>query len=139
MELNEYKEIKNKRYSPKEVLANLVIASKFVIGIKGESLVIALGEEFIKNVNNKNVLEKLNSDSLEKIINYWSLSIGQAIAYGYIVFNNIIFENKELTEKEITDMFVYTMRLYSPDNAVKFVIEKFRKDNIEIDRWVSNV
>lgn len=79
---------------------------------------------FIKNIKNKDVLENVNIKSLEKIKNYWGLSIGQAIAYGYIVFSNLNFENKSLTEDEITNMFVFEMQIYSPDNAVEFVERK---------------
>lgn len=79
---------------------------------------------FIENIKNKDVLENVNIKSLEKIKNYWGLSIGQAIAYGYIVFSNLNFENKSLTEDEITNMFVFEMQIYSPDNAVEFVERK---------------
>ena len=124
MELNEYKKIKDRRYSPKEVLAHLIISNEDVANKEYESMVASLENTFIKNINNKNILEKVSTKSLEKIINYWSLSIGQAIAYGMIVFYNLGFENKEFNEKEITDMFIYVMRFYSPDNAVEFVERK---------------
>ena len=78
----------------------------------------------MENINNRAILENANVKSLEKIKNYWSLSIGQAVAYGYIVFSNLKFEEKDFKEKEITDMFVYEMQLYSPDNAVEFVERK---------------
>ncbi len=95
-------------------------------------MVSSLENTFIKNINNRTILEKVDITLLKKIENYWSLSIGQAMAYGMIVFFNLGFENKEFTEKEITDMFVYVMKLYSPDNAVEFVRTKFNaKDNIE--------
>lgn len=124
MEFNEYNEIKNKVYSPKEVLAHLLIASKEVIGENGKNLIDKLTSVFIKNIKNKDVLENVNIKSLEKIKNYFGLSIGQAIAYGYIVFSNLNFENKSLTEDEITNMFVFEMQIYSPDNAVEFVERK---------------
>ena len=124
MEFNEYNEIKNKVYSPKEVLAHLLIASKEVIGESEKNLIDKLTSVFIKNIKNKDVLENVNIKSLEKIKNYWGLSIGQAIAYGYIVFSNLNFENKSLTEDEITNMFVFEMQIYSPDNAVEFVERK---------------
>lgn len=124
MEFYEYNEIKNKVYSPKEVLAHLLIASKEVIGENGKNLIDKLTSVFIKNIKNKDVLENVNIKSLEKIKNYWGLSIGQAIAYGYIVFSNLNFENKSLTEDEITNMFVFEMQIYSPDNAVEFVERK---------------
>lgn len=124
MEFNEYNEIKNKVYSPKEVLAHLLIASKEVIGENEKNLIDKLTSVFIKNIKNKDVLENVNIKSLEKIKNYWGLSIGQAIAYGYIVFSNLNFENKSLTEDEITNMFVFEMQIYSPDNAVEFVERK---------------
>ena len=128
MELNEYKQIKNRRYSPKEVLAHFIISNGDVINKEFKSMVASLENTFIKNINNKTILEKVDIDLLKKIENYWSLSIGQAIAYGMIVFHNLSFENKEFNEKEITDMFVYVMRLYSPSNAVEFVREKFKKN-----------
>ena len=132
MELNEYKQIKNRRYSPKEVLAHLVVSAGNITNKNFESLIVALDHEFIKNVANNKILEKISIKSLEKIKNYWSLSIGQAIAYGNIVFYNLMFENKEISEDEITDMFVYVMKLYSPDNAVEFVKTKFNNSsNIE--------
>lgn len=124
MEFNEYKQINNKRYSPKEVLAHLVVASKEVIGENGKALIEKLTAIFMDNISNGAILEKVNIKSLEKIKNYWSLTIGQAVAYGYIVFSNLKFEDKNFTEDEITNMFVYEMQLYSPDNAVEFVERK---------------
>lgn len=124
MEFNEYKQINNKRYSPKEVLAHLVVASKEVIGENGKDLIEKLTAIFMNNISNGAILEKVNIKSLEKIKNYWSLTIGQAVAYGYIVFSNLKFEDKNFTEDEITNMFVYEMQLYSPDNAVEFVERK---------------
>lgn len=128
MELNEYKQIKNMRYSPKEVLAHFIISNGDVVNKEFKSMVASLENTFIKNINNRTILEKVDITLLKKIENYWSLSIGQAIAYGMIVFYNLGFENKEFNEKEITDMFVYVMRLYSPSNAVEFVKEKFKKN-----------
>ena len=124
MEFNEYKQINNKRYSPKEVLAHLVVASKEVIGENRKDLIEKLTGIFMDNISNGAILEKVNIKSLEKIKNYWSLTIGQAVAYGYIVFSNLKFEDKNFTEDEITNMFVYEMQLYSPDNAVEFVERK---------------
>ena len=124
MEFNEYKQISSKRYSPKEVLAHLIVASKKVIGENGKDLIEKLTSVFMENINNRVILENANVKSLEKIKNYWSLSIGQAVAYGYIVFSNLKFEEKDFKENEITDMYVYEMQLYSPDNAVEFVERK---------------
>ena len=124
MEFNEYKQINNKRYSPKEVLAHLVVASKEVIGENGKDIIEKLTAIFMDNISNGAILEKVNIKSLEKIKNYWSLTLGQAVAYGSIVFSNLKFEDKNFTEDEITNMFVYEMQLYSPDNAVEFVERK---------------
>lgn len=124
MELNEYKQIKNRRYSPKEVLAHFIISNGDVVNKEFNSMVSSLENTFIKNINNRAILENANVKSLEKIKNYWSLSLGQAVAYGYIVFSNLKFEEKDFKEEEITDMFVYEMQLYSPDNAVEFVERK---------------
>lgn len=124
MKFKEYKEIKNRRYSPKEVLAHLVISSENIVNKNVESLTNSLEQVFIENISNQNILEKLELNVLEKITNYWSLTLNQAMSYGYIVFNNLIFEEKEFTQEKIADMFVYAMRLYSPDNAEDFVKSK---------------
>ncbi len=115
------KVIENKKYSPKEVLAYFIVCSRNVMNGNLDNYISSLKEELIKNANNRQILENVKLEFLEKIINYWSLSQKELLAYGYIVFNNLLYENKELTEKEITDMFIYTMRLYSPSNAEDFV------------------
>lgn len=127
MELKEFEEIKNRRYSPKETLAYLIISVNKAKTKSMQNFVTILEEEIIKDINKSYYMDKIQRKSLEKIINYWSLSIDQVIAYGYIVFNSIAFEEKPLTEDKITDVFAYTMRLYSPDNAEEFVKNKFLK------------
>ena len=82
----------------------------------------------MQNYNNKGILENVKLELLEKITNYWSLTLNQAMCYGHIIFNNIIFENKKITPEEVTDMFIYVMRLYSPNNAEEFVNLKVNKE-----------
>lgn len=125
MELKEFEKIKNSRYSPKETLAYLIVSTKNIDNKNIEKLITLLKEELVKSINKSILIDKIKLSSIEKVINYWSLSIEQVIAYGYIVFHNLLFEEKPFTEEMITDMFVYVMRLYSPDNAVQFVSEKF--------------
>lgn len=134
MELKEFEKIKNSRYSPKEALAFLVISNKNTKENNIDSLMNLLKEELVKNINRSNLIDRIKITSIEKIINYWSLSIEQVIAYGYIVFNNLLFEEKPFTEEKITDMFVYVMRLYSPDNAVEFM--KKRMSNVWKNRFI---
>ncbi len=125
--MKKLKEIINRKYTPKEALAYFVISTGKSTNTEVDKLVDILIKELIQNNNRKDLMDKLEVKSIEKIINYWNLSIEQVIAYGYIVFNNIIFEGNSLTEEKITDMFVYVMRLHSPDNAVEFVDNKLEK------------
>lgn len=122
--MKKFNEIIKRKYAPKEALAYFVISANKSADVNADKLVDTLINELIQNNNRKELMDKLKLDSIEKIINYWILSMEQVIAYSYIVFNNIIFEEKPLTEEKITDMFVYVMRLYSPDNAVEFVEQK---------------
>jgi len=124
--------IENKKYSPKEALAYFVVSAKNVMNKNLESYMTSLKEELLKNSNNKQILENLKLESLEKVINYWSLSVKEVLSYGYIVFSNLLFENKELTERKIADMFIYVMRIYSPSN----VIERW---NIENNAWIGGI
>ncbi len=124
MNMKKFNEIIKRKYAPKEALAYFVISANKSADVNADKLVDTLINELIQNNNRKELMDKLKLDSIEKIINYWILSMEQVIAYSYIVFNNIIFEEKQLTEEKITDMFVYVMRLYSPDNAVEFVEQK---------------
>ena len=127
MNMKKFNEIIKRKYAPKEALAYFVISANKSADVNADKLVDTLINELIQNNNRKELMDKLKLDSIEKIINYWTLSMEQVIAYSYIVFNNIIFEEKPLTEEKITDMVVYVMRLYSPDNAVEFVENKIEQ------------
>lgn len=127
MNMKTVEEIIKRKYTPKEALAYFVISANKTTDTNVDKLVDALIKELIQNNDRKKLMDKLKLDTIEKIINYWNLSMEQVIAYSHIVFNNIIFEEKPLTEEKITDMFVYVMRLYSPDNAVEFVNNKITK------------
>ena len=127
MELSEFEKIKNMKYSPKEALAYFVITTKYSQEKNINSLITMLKEELVGNTNKSNLIDRIKWTSIQRITNYWSLSIEQVIAYGYIVFNSLIFEEKNFTEEQITDMFIYVMRLYSPDNAVEFATNKLKK------------
>ena len=127
MELSEFEKIKNMKYSPKEALAYFVITIKYSQEKNVDSLVATLKEELVENTNRSNLIDRIKWTSIQRITNYWSLSIEQVIAYGYIVFTSLIFEEKDFTEEQVTDMFIYVMRLYSPDNAVEFATNKLKK------------
>lgn len=127
MELSEFEKIKNMKYSPKEALAYFVITNKYSQEKNINSLITMLKEELVGNTNRSNLVDRIKWTSIQRITNYWSLSIEQVIAYGYIVFTSLIFEEKDFTEEQVTDMFIYIMRLYSPDNAVEFVTNKLKK------------
>lgn len=130
MNLEDYKELKNKRYSPKETLAYFIVSSNNVIDKSLGVLINSLEQELFNRNKESNILEKIDATYYEKIINYWSLSMEQVLSYAYIVFNNLLFENKEIVDENITDMFIYVMRLYSPNNAEEFVITKYNKKNL---------
>lgn len=127
MKLNEFEKIKNMKYSPKEALAYFIITIKYSQEKNVDSLVATLKEELVENTNRSNLIDRIKWTSIQRITNYWSLSIEQVIAYGYVVFNSLIFEEKNFTEEQVTDMFIYVMRLYSPDNAVEFATNKLKK------------
>ena len=127
MKLNEFEKIKNMKYSPKESLAYFIITIKYSQEKNVDSLVATLKEELVENTNRSNLIDRIKWTSIQRITNYWSLSIEQVIAYGYVVFNSLIFEEKNFTEEQVTDMFIYVMRLYSPDNAVEFATNKLKK------------
>lgn len=121
MNMKKVEEFMKRKYTPKEALAYFVISVNKTTDTNVDKLVDTLIKELIQSNDRKELMNKLKLATIEKIINYWNLSMEQVIAYSHIVFNNIIFEEKPLTEEKITDMFVYVMRLYSPDNAVEFV------------------
>ena len=132
MELKEYKEIRNKRYLPKEVLGYLIVSAENVTDKNLESLIVSFENELLRHMKDKNILEKLDENLLKKIINYWNMSISQAVAYAYIVFHTIMFEEKGFSRENIADMFAYTMRLYSPDNAEDFVNQKNNNFGVDV-------
>ena len=126
MILEEYKKIKNKKYSPKELLAYLIISIKNTKEINLNKLLKSFEKQLLENLNNKDIYNKIDSKLLYEIKNYWDLSTKEILAYAYIVFYILTFEEKELTEKQILITFIYVMRLYSPGNALDFVKSKLK-------------
>ena len=128
MKIKEFQAIFNVRYNPKQALGYFVESSKELKNtINIEDTLILLEEKLLDNNKNINILENLSINSLDKITNYWSLSLEQVIDYGYIIFNEILKFSKDFTEDIITDTFITVMQLYSPDNAVTFVNKRIGK------------
>lgn len=48
MELNEYKEIRNKRYSPKKILGYLITSAENVVDKNLETLIVSFENELLK-------------------------------------------------------------------------------------------
>lgn len=123
MEVNEYRELKNRKYTPKAVMEYLVISSDNITDKNIESLMNAFENELFRNMNNKDTFRKW-----DKVIeNCWNLSTNQALAYAYLVFDALIFEEKDFLSKTIADMFVYMMKFHSPDNAEDLVASKLER------------
>lgn len=126
MNIEKYKKEKRRRYSPKETLAYFIVISKKANEKSINNFQNYLSSELLYHLNDNDIIFEIDSNLLEKIINYWSLTRSQVVAYSYILFDNLIFENKDFSEENITDMFVYLMRLYSPSDAEEFVENKLK-------------
>lgn len=129
--INEYLNIKDRVYSPKEALAYFIVSERKAKEKNVDNIVTILKEKLIRNIENKDIVEKIELTTFEKITNYWALSIEQVISYGYIVFNTLKFEEEPFTEEKICDMFNYSMRLYSPNNAVDYFKSKLKQNEVE--------
>lgn len=124
MELKIFQEIMQNRYSPKEALGYYVSILNEITERMSISEIIIILQKRLLTISRSNAKEELTLKSLEKIRNYWNLSIEQVVDYGYILFNYLKFESKMFTQDTLTDTFIYVMKLYSPDNAVSFVNKK---------------
>ena len=117
-----------KKYSPKENLAFIIVASKNSIFKEFNVLIKQLETLLEKNKNTDEILDMKDNDLITKIKNYWQLEKSQVIAYGYLVFNQFKVSKEKMTAENITTAYIYQMRLYSPDNAVEFVQRNFNVD-----------
>ena len=134
MKIEKIKKIMNKKYSPTEALGYyLSILDSNIEDCSMEEIVALLEQQLLKTESSIEIMEKINIEALHKIINYWSMTIEQVIDYGFIVFNNIIQNSKTINDEVVTDTFIFIMRLYSPDNAVSYTNQKFRKWQVTKD------
>ncbi len=117
-----------KKYSPKENLAFIIVASENSIFKEFNVLIKQLETLLEKNKNTDEILDKIDNELITKIKNYWQLEKSQVIAYGYLVFNQFKVSKEKMTAENITTAYIYQMRLYSPDNAVEFVQRNFNVD-----------
>ena len=118
------------KYSPKECLALIIIASEKAIFKEFNNFTRSLEQILLQNINRAELLEKINYELLAEITNYWELKKSQIMAYGYIVFNHFKISNEKISPQTITKTFIYQMKLYSPDNAIEFVKKNF---NVNLD------
>lgn len=120
-----------KKYSPKENLAFIIVASENSIFKEFNVLIKQLETLLEKNKNTDEILDMIDNELITKIKNYWQLEKSQVIAYGYLVFNQFKVSKEKMTAENITTAYIYQMRLYSPDNAVEFVQRNFNIDLVK--------
>lgn len=109
-------------YTPKEALGYYIKSYKDTIEDNVDDMIMRL--EAVLNQYNKSILNRIKTGLLSKIENYWTMSIEEVYAYGYLLFKNLKYENKKITAESITEEFNYLMRLYSPGNAVASICKK---------------
>lgn len=116
------------RYTPKETLGLLLLANENASFKEMDNLILSLEYILLQKKTKSEILEKVDTELLSQIENYWELKKSQVIAYGYLVFNHFRISNEELNAKNITKTYIEKMKLYSPDNAVEFVKRNFNVD-----------
>ena len=117
-----------RKYSPKENLAFIILASENAIFKKFNFFIKELENLLSQNISKCEILNKVDNDLIINIKNYWQLDKAQVIAYGYLVFNQFNVSNEKMTTESITNAYIYQMKLYSPDNAIEFVLRNFNID-----------
>lgn len=131
MEFKDLEKIKNNKYSVKGAFAYYILGFYSCKKENVDDIIVSILEKLIEIKKENIVLSKIDSSLLDEIKNYWSLSIEQLISYACIIFNNLMFTKtkiKDIKEKDILDEFIYVMRIYSPDNAKKYVENKYIKN-----------
>ena len=126
IEIADYLYLTEKIYSPKVALAYFLVNAEKNNTKNIKKLIRGLIIELLDNCNDIGILRKVDLKYIERIDNYWNITFEEIISYGFILYYTLNFEEKELTEKTITDMFIYIMKIYSPENAVKFFKKKIK-------------
>ena len=93
---------------------------------------IEVVQKLIDTPKKDEILEQLNGFGLNRIKNSWNLDLEQVMAYAFIVFEILVGTGQNFCEDDILLMFICIMRLYSPNNAIDFVNDKYRKYGVDV-------
>lgn len=121
----DFNKIANQRYSVKEAFAYFIAGFRTIKDGDYRDVFIEVVQKLIDTPNKNVVLEQLNGYGLKRIKNSWNLDTEQVMAYAFIVFDILVKTEQKFCENDILSMFICMMRLYSPENAVDFIENKF--------------
>lgn len=129
MKLEKLKE-NNRVYNPREALVYFIISSNNAVDKKLTNLIISLDNELSQNIDNGNILEKVDFKYLQNIKNHWNLSKEEVKSYGNIVLSNLYGQKESFELDTIMEEFIYVMKMFSPDEVVELVKNKQMRKNI---------
>ena len=128
----DFNKIINQRYSVKEAFAYFIAGFRNIKDGNYREVFIEVVQKLIDTPKKDEILEQLNGFGLNRIKNSWNLDLEQVMAYAFIVFEILVGTGQNFCEDDILLMFIFIMRLYSPNNAIDFVNDKYRKYGVDV-------
>ena len=125
MKKSEIEKLLDKKYSVKQAIAYFLIG--FADSENKEemkSVLSSIADKFVK-IDNTKVLEMINNKLVESIDYGWSLNIEQALCYCYLIFEVLTKTKQAIKPEDIVNEFLIMAKLYSPDNTIECVNNKF--------------
>lgn len=128
MKKSEIEKLLDKKYSVKQAIAYFLIGfSDSENKLEMKDILSSIVDKFVK-IDNTKVLEMINKEFIVSIDYGWTLNIEQALCYCYLIFEALTKSKQTIKSEDIVNEFLVMAKLYSPDNTIECVNNKF-EDN----------
>lgn len=128
MKKSEIEKLLDKKYSVKQAIAYFLIGfSDSENKLEMKDILSSIVDKFVK-IDNTKVLEMINKEFIVSIDYGWTLNIEQALCYCYLIFEVLTKSKQSIKSEDIVNEFLVMAKLYSPDNTIECVNNKF-EDN----------
>ena len=124
MRLRDFDDLKNINYTPKMAVAYICVTINLNKNkLNNVDVMMEKLKSIIYLINNKTILDVIDSECYRDIGKYWGLSIYELVGYAYVIFNRFKDIDNELSYKFISDSFEDITNLHSPRNVIE-IMEK---------------
>ena len=127
MKKKEIEKLLNKQYSVKQMIAYFIVGFENASDKQDMKGILNSIAETIVKVENTKVLDMIDIQTISKVDYYWNLNVEQVLSYGYLIFERLLKAKQIINVEDIMKEFLVIVKLYSADNAVECVDNKFKE------------